>query len=41
MDIIVKPLYDGSVSIVYFNKDNKKTKSESLTMNSISDYISI
>lgn len=26
LDVLLKPLYDGSVSIVFFNKDNKKSK---------------
>lgn len=32
LDILLKPLYDGSVSIVFFNKDDKVTKNASFAL---------
>ncbi len=41
LDILLKPLYDGSVSIVFFNKDDSSYKDASFALEEASDYITI
>jgi len=41
LDTLLKPLYDGSVSIVFFNKDDSDYKDATFALEEASDYITI